>query len=43
LVHEYARIDDLLVYEAATQKLSDFEAFKREMIQALDRLVRSEG
>ena len=43
LVHEYARIDDLLVYEAATQKLSDFEAFKREMIQALDRLVRREG
>ena len=35
----------LLFYadEAATQKLSDFEAFKREMIQALHRLVRSEG
>lgn len=43
LVHEYTRIDDLLVYEAATQKVSDFEAFKREMIQALDRLLRDEG
>jgi uncharacterized protein YutE (UPF0331/DUF86 family) len=29
LVHEYARVDDELVYESVREKLGDFEAFKK--------------
>ena len=35
LVHEYGRIDDNLVYEILQNKLDDFEAFKREILQAI--------
>ncbi|MEW6683034.1 MAG: DUF86 domain-containing protein [Nitrospirota bacterium] len=37
LVHEYAEVDDALVYKAVRDRLGDFEAFKREVLAALDR------
>jgi len=35
LVHEYARVGDEIIFEAVTAKLGDFEAFRREVLQAL--------
>ena len=37
LVHEYARIDDRIVYDVASTRLGDFEAFKQQVIQYLRR------
>jgi uncharacterized protein YutE (UPF0331/DUF86 family) len=37
LIHEYAEVDDNLVFEFATTRLQDFEAFKKEIIAALKR------
>lgn len=37
LVHEYARIDDRLVYEALTSRVNDFAAFKQEVLACLKR------
>jgi uncharacterized protein YutE (UPF0331/DUF86 family) len=36
LVHEYGRVNDRIVYEALTQRLGDFEVFKREAVTALE-------
>jgi uncharacterized protein YutE (UPF0331/DUF86 family) len=38
LVHEYGGIDDRIVYEAIQSRLDDFEAFKREILRALQGL-----
>mgnify|MGYP001111595210 CR=1 FL=1 len=35
LVHEYARVDDRIVYEILESKLEDFEAFKQEILKAI--------
>jgi uncharacterized protein YutE (UPF0331/DUF86 family) len=35
LVHEYGGVDDRIVYEVLQNRLDDFEAFKREILQAL--------
>lgn len=35
LVHEYARIDDKIVYETAKTRLADFETFKQQILQYL--------
>ena len=35
LVHMYGIIDDRIVYEMATERLGDFEAFKKEVLEAL--------
>lgn len=35
LVHEYARIDDGMVYEVARCRLGDFETFKEEVLRYL--------
>jgi uncharacterized protein YutE (UPF0331/DUF86 family) len=35
LVHEYGRIDDRIIYEVLQHRLDDFDAFKREILQAL--------
>ena len=35
LVHRYGDIDDRIVYEMATERLGDFEAFKKEVLEAL--------
>ncbi len=35
LVHRYGVIDDGIVYEMATERLEDFEAFKKEVLQVL--------
>ena len=35
LVHEYAQVDDRLVYEAVKTKLEDFTLFKREVLAYL--------
>ena len=35
LVHEYARIDDRLVYEIAKSRLGDFGTFKQEILRYL--------
>jgi uncharacterized protein YutE (UPF0331/DUF86 family) len=35
LVHEYGRVDDRIVYENLQNRLDDFEAFKREILQSL--------
>lgn len=42
LVHEYGRIDDQLVFEILTNRLGDFEAFKREILRVLERLNAGE-
>ncbi|MBI4845861.1 MAG: DUF86 domain-containing protein [Candidatus Omnitrophica bacterium] len=33
LIHEYAAIDDELVYDAAKEKLTDFNKFKKEILK----------
>lgn len=38
LVHEYATIDDELVFNAARTKLEDFRKFKEEVLKALKKL-----
>jgi len=35
LVHEYARIDDRMVYEVAKSRLGDFETFEEEILRYL--------
>ncbi len=35
LVHEYGRIDDRLVYEMVKNMLSDFRAFRQEMLEGI--------
>ena len=35
LVHRYGGIDDVIVYEMATDRLGDFERFKKEVLEAL--------
>ncbi len=37
LVHEYARVDDEIVFEAVNTRLSDFDAFRRQVISGLER------
>ena len=37
LVHEYARVNDEIIFEAVSTKLGDFDAFKREVTAALER------
>jgi hypothetical protein len=37
LVHEYGRIDDRYVYEMVKNKLSDFQAFKQEILEGISR------
>jgi uncharacterized protein YutE (UPF0331/DUF86 family) len=37
LVHDYARVNDEIIFEAVSTKLGDFEAFRREVISALER------
>ena len=39
LVHEYAQVDDRIVYEAVKTKLEDFALFRREVLEFL----KSEG
>ena len=41
LIHEYARVDDELVYEMATTRLVDFVDFKKEMLRALKKNDKS--
>lgn len=36
LVHEYGRVDDMIVYEVLQNNLNDFRAFKREILQAIN-------
>lgn len=43
LVHEYGRIDDRLVFEIVQTRLGDFEAFRREVLEAIERLQGQEG
>ena len=38
LVHEYGEVDDQFVYEAIKTKLADFDAFKREILKALEKI-----
>ena len=35
LVHEYGRVEDRLVYEAARSRLPDFEEFRQAILSAL--------
>jgi uncharacterized protein YutE (UPF0331/DUF86 family) len=35
LMHRYGDIDDRIVYEMATERFGDFEAFKKEVLEAL--------
>jgi len=37
LVHEYGRIDNALVFTMATKRFQDFDAFKTEILQVLQR------
>jgi len=43
LVHEYAHVDDRLVYEAVKAKLGDFNSFKREALKFLRNKAGGEG
>ncbi len=36
-VHEYGEVDDQIVYDVVKTKLNDFEGFKREILEALDK------
>ena len=36
LIHEYAHLDDELIYEKAKSRLEDFEALKKEIVTALN-------
>ena len=38
LIHEYAHVDNELVYEKAKSRLEDFEIFKKEIVTALGNL-----
>ena len=40
LIHEYANVDDELVYEKAKTRLDDFKAFRKEVLTALKNLRR---
>lgn len=35
LVHEYAQLDDRIVYDIASARLTDFETFKQQVLQFL--------
>jgi uncharacterized protein YutE (UPF0331/DUF86 family) len=35
LVHAYGRVNDRIVFEVVSQRLGDFEAFKREVLVCL--------
>jgi len=37
LVHEYADVDDILVYNVLTTELADFELFKKEVLKFLEK------
>jgi len=37
LVHEYADVDDMLVYNVLTTELADFELFKKEVLKFLKK------
>jgi len=37
LVHEYADVDDMLVYNVLTTELADFELFKKEVLKFLEK------
>lgn len=37
LVHEYAHVDDRLVYQVVTEKLEDFKTFKREVLRFIKK------
>ncbi len=39
LVHEYGRVDERIVYDAATTRLGDLEAFRQEALAVLQRLT----
>lgn len=36
LVHEYAKVDDRLVFDSIKKRLSDFEKFKKEILKFLE-------
>lgn len=38
LIHEYAEVDNEIVYEMAKTRLGDFEALKKEIVNALKTL-----
>ena len=38
LIHEYAEVDNEIVYEMAKTRLGDFETFKQEVLNALKTL-----
>ena len=38
LIHEYASVDDELIYEKAKTKLDDFKAFKKGILTALKNI-----
>lgn len=37
LVHEYGRVDDKIVFDIITNRMGDFEVFKREVFEALKK------
>jgi uncharacterized protein YutE (UPF0331/DUF86 family) len=43
LVHEYGRVDDQIVFEMVTTKLSDFEAFQKKILEVLKKLISEEN
>ncbi|MCG2713032.1 MAG: DUF86 domain-containing protein [Candidatus Omnitrophica bacterium] len=40
LIHEYTAIDDELVYDAAKEKLTDFNKFKTEILNILKKVEK---
>ena len=38
LIHEYASVDDELIYEKAQTRLEGFKTFKKEVLTALKNL-----
>jgi uncharacterized protein YutE (UPF0331/DUF86 family) len=43
LVHGYGDADDRIVFEMATERLGDFEAFKKEVLKALSEVSGDES
>ena len=42
LVHEYGRVDDLMVYEVLQTRMDDFEVFKREILQTVLKKIKKD-
>ncbi len=43
LVHEYGRVDDRIVFDIIVNRMGDFEVFKQEILEALEKFSTPSG